>query len=179
MSVPKHSRLCSLSLSALVLPGMSLQPQAVTPGPFVLATICCTDVSRKTWLWKSSATRKQLQLPARCLWLPLSKPSATHCASSPHSSLSRPGTHKTRGVVVPYGFGIAKSFHGWVSLDDLILEGALEKKTKGCSGPTQPEGICDQEHGAAPGAPCCTPWLCVGPAAPQASPCLPRPCSSV
>lgn len=64
---------CAHCPSALVLPGMSLQPQAVTPGPFVLATICCTDVSRKTWLWKSSATRKQLQLPARCLWLPLLK----------------------------------------------------------------------------------------------------------
>lgn len=48
--------------------------------------------------------------------------------STPSSS----DTYKTRGVVISYGFGIAKSFHSWVSLNDLIFEGALENKTKGC-----------------------------------------------
>lgn len=33
--------------------------------------------------------------------------------------------HKTRGIVVPNGFGIAESLQDRVSLDDLILQGAL------------------------------------------------------
>lgn len=126
----------------------------------MLATICCTDVTRKTWLWQSSATGKQIHLPAKCLWFPVHKPTVpptVHPAhTSSHSSLSRWGTHKTRGVVIPYGFGIAKSFHGWVSLDDLILEGALENKTKGCVSSHTARGDLSPGARSSAGAPCCT-----------------------
>lgn len=35
-------------------------------------------------------------------------------------------THKAGRVVIPQGLGIAKSLHGRVSLNDLILEGTLQ-----------------------------------------------------
>lgn len=37
-------------------------------------------------------------------------------------------THKTGRVVVPQRFGIAKCLHGGVSLNDLVLQGALAEK---------------------------------------------------
>lgn len=46
-----------------------------------------------------------------------SPPTATHTLTVP--------THKARRVVIPQSLGIAKSLHGRVSLDDLILQGTL------------------------------------------------------
>lgn len=45
-------------------------------------------------------------------------------ASSPTPSPTA-AAHKAGRVVIPQGLGIAKSLHGRVRLDDLILEGAL------------------------------------------------------
>lgn len=39
-------------------------------------------------------------------------------------------TYETWGIVVSQGFGISKSFQGWVCLDDLILQGSLEIKVE-------------------------------------------------
>lgn len=39
-------------------------------------------------------------------------------------------TYKTRGIVISQGFGISKSFQGWVRLNDLILQGSLEIKVE-------------------------------------------------
>lgn len=35
-------------------------------------------------------------------------------------------THKSRGVVIPDGFGITKGLQSWVSLDDLIFQSTLK-----------------------------------------------------
>lgn len=39
-------------------------------------------------------------------------------------------TYKTWGIVISQGFGISKSFQGWVCLNDLILQGSLEIKVE-------------------------------------------------
>lgn len=46
-----------------------------------------------------------------------------------HSHVSLKYTYKTGGVVISQSFGIAKGFHGWISLKDLIFEGTLGEAT--------------------------------------------------
>ena len=55
------------------------------------------------------------------LCLPASPPSCPNPTQSPTKA-----THKAGRVVIAQGLGIAESLHGGVSLDDLILKGALE-----------------------------------------------------
>lgn len=70
-----------------------------------------------------SGARAVLLHPPRApqtLCLPASPPSCPNPTWSPTAA-----THKAGRVVIAQGLGIAESLHGRVSLDDLILEGAL------------------------------------------------------
>lgn len=71
-------------------------------------------------LWAEE--QPQSEGPAR---LPYQLKAPTTSCLHPPPTFPTVATHKAGRVVIPQGLGIAESLHSGVSLNDLILEGAL------------------------------------------------------